>query len=78
MASSVTAEPKVRASRQPRIAGRLWILFLVTVAMSIAVIGIGIGVEYYLTPFSERSPICMIAFARPARSACDTELSALR
>jgi len=66
MSSSVTSVPEVRVSREPRMASRIWIFFLVTAAMGIAVIGIGIGVAYYLTPFSERPFSDMYDRFRPA------------
>lgn len=53
-------------SRGPRIASRLWVLFLFTVALGVAVVGMGIGLEYYLTPFAERPFSELYEMFRPA------------
>lgn len=50
----MTATASEISARAPRIASRLWVLFLFTVALGVAVVGMGIGLEYYLTPFGER------------------------
>ncbi len=42
------------AGRPARVAGRLWVLLLSIVALSVAVIGFGIGLDYYTLPFPER------------------------
>ena len=41
-------------TRPARIASRLWVLVLFTVAASVAVIGTGMGLDYYTLPFAER------------------------
>lgn len=58
-----TIEP---APRGPRIASRLWVLFLFTVALGVAVVGMGIGLEYYLTPLAERPFSDLYEQFRPA------------
>lgn len=62
----MTAESTEHAGRRPRIASRLWIVFLVTAALSVAVIGTGIGLEYYLTPLAERPFSELYDLFRPA------------
>jgi hypothetical protein len=52
--------------RAPRIGGRLWILFLTTVALGVAVIGLGVGADYYLTPLAERPFTALYESFRPA------------
>lgn len=42
------------ASRAPRIASRLWVVFLFAAALGVAVIGFGVGYEYYTLPLAER------------------------
>lgn len=50
----MTASSRTAQSRPPRIASRLWVLFLFTVALGVAVIGFGVGLDYYTLPLSER------------------------
>jgi hypothetical protein len=50
----MTASSRTVQSRPPRIASRLWVLFLFTVALGVAVIGLGVGLDYYTLPLSER------------------------
>ena len=42
------------AARPARIASRLWVVFLFTVALGVAVIGFGVGFDYYTLPLAER------------------------
>lgn len=51
IARADSAPPPPRA---PRIASRLWVLFLFTVAALVAVVGFGVGFDYYALPLSER------------------------
>jgi hypothetical protein len=44
----------VAQPRPSRIAGRIWVLFLFTVALGVGVIGLGVGYEYYMLPLGER------------------------
>lgn len=50
----MTAPPSHVQSRPPRMASRLWVLFLFTVALGVAVIGVGVGFDYYMLPLGER------------------------
>ncbi|MBP8136812.1 MAG: hypothetical protein KAY61_01305 [Candidatus Eisenbacteria bacterium] len=51
---TAAAPPKAPTERPPRIASRLWVLFLFTTAALVAVVGVGMGVDYYTLPLSER------------------------
>lgn len=62
----VTATRTTPARRAPRFAGRLWVLLLTTVALGIAVVGLGIGGDYYLTPLGERPFSDLYETFRPA------------
>lgn len=44
----------VAQPRPSRVAGRIWVLFLFTVALGVGVIGLGVGYEYYTLPLGER------------------------
>lgn len=48
------APTRVVGERPPRFASRLWVLFLFTVAALVAVVGVGIGADYYVLPLGER------------------------
>ena len=72
MPSSVSVQADALESREARgpaaarAAGRAWVLFLFTAAASVAVIGLAIGAEYYLTPLSERPYSELYERFRPA------------
>lgn len=48
------APAQTAPTRPPRIASRIWVLFLFTVALGVGVIGLGVGFDYYALPLSER------------------------
>ncbi|MBX7118906.1 MAG: hypothetical protein K1X31_07905 [Gemmatimonadaceae bacterium] len=55
-----------RAPRGARLASRVWSLTLVVAALSVAVLGLMLGLEYYRLPFAERPDSVLYEKFRPA------------
>lgn len=62
----MAAHTEAASSRAPRLATRLWVLFLFTTALGVAVIGLGVGADYYRLPLAERPFSDLYADLRPA------------
>lgn len=62
----MTAPSASVQSRPPRFASRLWVLLLFATALGVAVIGLGIGLDYYTLPLVERPFSDLYEDLRPA------------
>jgi len=52
--TGVAGRAGIATDSDTSVLGRLWLLFLVAVGLSVVVVGLYIGGQYYLTPFDER------------------------